>query len=109
MMNDILRLACCGSMLISPIVFVIYVALLIARSERSTVWQRGDMSSKAFILQKSTGQIAVYTTCLLDTYYNYAFSKSASTHYSFSIADDTKSTNVYAAKHLDMDANYLKS
>jgi hypothetical protein len=45
----------------------------------------GDMTLKAFILQKPDGPTAVQVDCELSTYYNWAFRACAATHYSFKL------------------------
>lgn len=63
----------------------------------------GDMSLKGFILQKPEGPTAVQTDCELSTFYSYAFSRCAETHYSFQIVDSWPSQVVivwaYAPKN----------
>lgn len=63
----------------------------------------GDMTLKEFILQKPAKPTAVQVDCKLDTYYNYAFSQCAETHYSFRVEGDSpySSAQAYAPKNSD--------
>lgn len=56
----------------------------------------GDMSLKEFILQKPSKPAAVQVDCRLDTYYNYAFSRCAETHYSFRVEGGSPSASAHA-------------
>jgi DNA-directed RNA polymerase subunit M/transcription elongation factor TFIIS len=61
----------------------------------------GDMTLKQFIIQKPDSPTAVQVECEAATYYNYAFSDCAETHYSFSIKTGSPSftrAHVYAPK-----------
>ena len=60
----------------------------------------GDMTLKEFILQKPSKPTAVQVDCKLDTYYNYAFSSCAETHYSFRVTSHSPvaSAHAYAPK-----------
>src|SRR5262245_57613951 len=52
----------------------------------------GDMTLKAFILQKPSEPTAVQVQCKMDTYYNFAFSRCAETHYSFTLESESPYT-----------------
>jgi len=61
----------------------------------------GDMTLKAFILQKPAAPTAVQVDCKLSTFYNWAFRKCAETHYSLEISTaspDLTRCHVYAPK-----------
>ena len=56
----------------------------------------GDMSLKEFILQKPTKPTAVQVDCRMDTYYNFAYSRCAETHYSFRVEGGSPYASAYA-------------
>jgi hypothetical protein len=63
----------------------------------------GDMTLKAFVLQKPSEPTAVQVDCELSTYYNFAYSNCAETHHSFRIGGRA-GEHAYAPK----DAEYGK-
>lgn len=65
------------------------------QAEEERLAPPGDMSLKEFILQKPVKPTAVRVDCKLSTYYNYAFSRCAETHYSFDVTGDSP----YASAH----------
>jgi hypothetical protein len=65
------------------------------QAEEERLAAPSDMSLKEFILQKPSKMTAVRVDCKLDTYYNFAFSRCAETHYSFRVS----SSSPYASAH----------
>src|SRR5262249_43367348 len=65
------------------------------QAEEGRLAPPGDMSLKEFILQKPVKPTAVRVDCRLDTYYNFAFSRCAETHYSFRVEGHSP----YASAH----------
>jgi hypothetical protein len=65
------------------------------QAEEERLTPPGDMSLKEFILQKPAKPTAVQVDCQLDTYYNYAFSRCAETHYSFKVEGRSPYASAY--------------
>ncbi len=78
----VLVLGCGGVSVVAALVFWASVKTV---EQGKPPGDMSDMSLKEFILQKPSKPTAVQVDCELDTYYNFAFSNSAETHYSFSV------------------------
>lgn len=74
------------------------------QAEKERLAPPGDMSLKEFILQKPVKPTAMRVDCRLDTFYNFAFSQCAETHYSFRVEGSSPyaSAHGYVAKNSEL-------